>query len=128
MLAKQKVRPQMQQRTEQQCLETVRAALDKPADFPQHMIASELMRLGDLLIRKNADYGCSAWQEPLLRGGISPRDAILVRMSDKVMRLHSLMKSGASAQVNESIEDTIRDLQGYCLLWLACPASGVESL
>lgn len=117
----------MSKRTHQQCLETVRGAIDKPLDHPQRIIANELITLGDLLIRKNADYGCSAWQEPLLCSGVSPRDAILVRMSDKVMRLRSLM-GNKTGQVEESIEDTVRDLQGYCLLWLACPDGGVEAL
>jgi len=127
MIQRKVVKLMESKRTIQQCLETVRAAIDKPHDHPQRIIANELMVLGDLLIRKNADYGCSAWQEPLLCGGISPKDAILVRMSDKVMRLRSLM-GNKTGLVNESIEDTVRDLQGYCLLWLACPDDGVASL
>jgi len=118
----------LSKRTVQQCLETVRSAMDKPLDHPQRMIANELMRLGDLLIRKNSDYGCSAWQEPMMAPGVNPRTAILVRMSDKVARVHSLMQQNGSGLVDESLEDSIRDLQGYCLLWLACPIDGVESL
>lgn len=43
-------------------------------------------------------------------------------------RVHSLMQQNGSGLVDESLEDSIRDLQGYCLLWLACPIDGVESL
>jgi hypothetical protein len=118
----------MTTRTIQQCLETVRAAMDQNPAHPQRMIANELMKLGDLLIRKNSDYGCSAWQEPLMAPGVNPRTAILVRMSDKVARVHALMQQNGTGLVEESLEDTIRDLQGYCLLWLACPDECLKEL
>jgi hypothetical protein len=69
------------------------------------------------LLHKNADYGGSAWQVPLLAPQLTPRQAIQCRMSDKVMRLAKLL-TGEQAQVAESIEDTMKDLAGYSILWL----------
>lgn len=72
------------------------------------------------LLRKNHDYGAAVWQEPVLCPGMSARSAILVRMSDKIGRLRKLLASG-DPQVAESIDDTLADLAGYCLLELANP-------
>lgn len=52
----------------------------------------------------------------------STEEGILVRLSDKLMRLISLTKPGRDAAVkDESVEDTIRDLHNYCdylgLIW-----------
>jgi len=85
----------------------------------QQRIALLGVELIDLLLRKNNDYGSSAWNEPKLCPGLDPGTAILCRMSDKIERIESLQKS--PALVNESLEDTMRDLAGYCLLWLARP-------
>jgi hypothetical protein len=89
----------------------------------QKIIATKGVEWIDLLLRKNRDYGSSAWREPVLMPGFSPRDAMLVRMSDKVQRIHTLLSGQGRPEVQESIEDTIRDLGAYCLLWLACPES-----
>lgn len=53
----------------------------------------------------------------------SAEEGILVRLSDKYMRLISLTKPGREAQVkDESVLDTIRDCQNYLnylgILWL----------
>lgn len=73
-----------------------------------------------LILRKNRDYGDSVWQESVLAPECSIDTAIRVRMSDKISRLHNLLK-GNSAEVAESINDTIRDLGAYCLLLLTRP-------
>lgn len=109
-------------RTINQCMDAVRQAMSKPDDDPQKIICTEILLMADLLLRKNADYGCSAWGSPILAPNIRPKDAILVRLSDKVARLNSLMKNG-TAQVAESIEDTVRDMSCYGVLWLTCPDS-----
>jgi hypothetical protein len=77
-----------------------------------------------LLLAKNLDYGSSAWKTPVLAPGCDPATAILVRMSDKIERLGRLL-GGHRGQCDESIEDTIRDLGAYCLLWLARPREEV---
>lgn len=80
-------------------------------------IVREGFALIALLLRKNADYGDSAFQSPILLPGTPPRDAIQCRMSDKIERLRKLIES-RSSMVNESLEDTMRDLAGYAILWL----------
>jgi hypothetical protein len=87
-------------------------------------IATEGVAMTDLLLSKNQDYGGSAWQVPTLAPSLDAGTAILVRMSDKIARLNKLLASGAEAQVAESIEDTLRDLAGYCVLYLARPRKG----
>ena len=71
------------------------------------------------LIKKNTDYGDSAWTEPVLAPNLPPKQAILVRMSDKINRLKSL--SQKEALVAESYNDTMKDLGAYALLYLAAP-------
>ncbi len=87
----------------------------------QQTIAQAALGWADLLLRKNADYGSSAWQTPVLTPGLDPRTAILVRMSDKIARLNALFATDKKAQVDESVEDTMRDLGAYALLYFACP-------
>ena len=71
------------------------------------------------LIKKNTDYGDSAWTEPVLALNLPPKQAILVRMSDKINRLKAL--SQKEALVEESYNDTMKDLGAYALLYLAAP-------
>jgi hypothetical protein len=71
----------------------------------------------DLILRKNNNYGSSVFKVPILTPGISADMAIRVRMSDKIERLQSLLKSNNDL-VGENLEDTITDLGAYCLLWL----------
>lgn len=98
--------------------ETVRQALN--SDNPdQRRIAEAGLEFTALLLKKNADYGSSVWKPPLLKPTLDNGDAILVRMSDKVSRIAQLASN--HAQVAESLEDTIRDLGAYCLLWLCRP-------
>lgn len=74
-------------------------------------------RLAEILSKKNADYGGAASSPPLLAPTVDAETAILVRMSDKVNRIKHLLEAGKS-EVNESLEDSVLDLAGYCLLYL----------
>lgn len=76
-----------------------------------------------LLLAKNRDYGGSAWKAPTLCPDLDAGQAILVRMSDKIERIASLAGKDPEV-VGESLEDTVRDLGAYCLLWLARPKGG----
>lgn len=76
----------------------------------------------DLLLRKNADYGGSVFKVPRLAPECSPGTALRVRMSDKIERLEQLLRKN-TPEVAESLEDTIRDLGAYCLLYLCRPQS-----
>lgn len=98
----------------------IREALDGQRGEHQKLIAEYGVEVVATLIRKNSDYGGSAWQHPCLLQKLSGREGIQVRMSDKVQRLQKLL-NGDTAQVAESIEDTMKDLVGYAMLWLAAP-------
>lgn len=76
-----------------------------------HNIAAEV---ADQVSQKNHDYGNSYFRLRKEWGVQS----FGVRLGDKYHRLANLLK-GTEAQVDESIEDTIRDVIGYCLLELA---------
>ncbi len=83
----------------------------------------------DLVLRKNADYGSSFLESPKL---LAKSDnsfpipieelGIIVRISDKIARIQNLLKGlneTSNPKVsNESLEDSITDLMGYCGLWL----------
>ena len=62
--------------------------------------------------RKNHDYGGSFAN---LRREIP--QAILVRIYDKYSRLKTLL-NGTGPKVDESIEDTLKDLANYCIMEL----------
>ncbi|MCA9265372.1 MAG: DUF1599 domain-containing protein [Planctomycetales bacterium] len=87
----------------------------------QQRIASVGIQWLSTLLRKNRDYGSSAWKAPVLAPQLAPGDAILCRMSDKVERIARLLQ-GESPSVSESLEDTMCDLGAYALLWLARPS------
>lgn len=72
-----------------------------------------LTPIAELLKRKNTDYGNSYSETRREFGPV----AFLLRVNDKFARLKTLTKH--DAQVNdESIEDTLADIIGYCTLEL----------
>ena len=87
----------------------------------QQILATAGLKWVDLMLRKNRDYGSSAWKIPLLAPELSAGSAIQVRMSDKIERLRSLLNKNPEI-TDETIRDTVNDLGAYCLLWLARPA------
>lgn len=87
---------------------------DSPTAFNIESVVSDLL---STLLRKHADYGGSVFQQPVLAPNTTIEEAILVRMSDKVNRIHNLLQN--TAKVDESIEDSVLDLAGYCVLFLA---------
>lgn len=95
----------------------LRQALDGERGDDQKAIAELGLQIVTTLLRKNRDYGGSAHKRPLLMPSLTPRQGLLVRMSDKVHRMILLLEKG-SPEVNESLEDTFTDLIGYCMLWL----------
>ncbi len=66
----------------------------------------------ELLVKKGSDYGDSYF---LLRKEYGAT-SFLIRLADKFYRLKELSKK--EALVNESIEDTLNDIIGYCMLEL----------
>lgn len=84
----------------------------------QRRIANVGLELIHVLLRKNADYGASVFHPPVLAPRLDSPTAILVRMSDKIKRFETLIGSPKDARIDESLEDTLRDLAGYAILWL----------
>lgn len=71
--------------------------------------------LSEILQAKNSNYGDTAGQPPYFVPWLEPKTALLVRMSDKVSRLKTLLTK-ESDKVGESLKDTAFDLAGYCIL------------
>jgi hypothetical protein len=107
-------------------LEKIVSAFCNERGPDQRRIADEGVKWLGMLLRKNADYGCSAWQPPILAPECDVDTAMRVRMSDKIARLTSLLQKDGPEVAEESIRDTMRDLGAYCLLWLACPNEVLE--
>lgn len=78
-------------------------------------IVSTLIDVGSLLIRKNQNYGNSAFQQPFFVPSLSAMEAILVRIGDKISRLKELF-DGHGDLVGEAVTDTVADLIGYFVL------------
>jgi len=63
-----------------------------------------------LLIEKNKAYGDTANQPPQIFSKLSPIEAILARIDDKLSRIKQV-------GVNDNTEDTVLDLIGYLMLY-----------
>jgi TPP-dependent 2-oxoacid decarboxylase len=68
--------------------------------------------IADTLAKKNHDYGDSFHDVYTKHGDIST----FIRLSDKISRYETLLTK--SAKVDESIDDVLRDIAGYCILTL----------
>lgn len=88
---------------------------DDIRDAKTEDMLDELNRIIAVVYTKNKDYGSSALTSPLLLPWFDVRFALLVRLSDKIQRLHNLY-SLEKPEVNESLEDTLRDIVGYVFL------------
>jgi len=82
--------------------------LGKNSGFLNSEYFLEPENLLSVIIRKQRDYG----HENIARFG---RTGLLVRLHDKVARLENLLGSGSTPN-NESIEDNIGDVIGYCTI------------
>ena len=82
------------------------------ASFNQE-VEKIMFELGDLLVRKHADYGPKNISDA--PGGAI--NGLLVRMHDKMARLKNLHYNNKSANY-ESIEDTYKDLANYAVIAL----------
>jgi hypothetical protein len=101
-------------------VELLRQALNGERGEDQKKIAEVGIGIVTTLLKKNRDYAGSAYQSPCLLQSLTPRQGIQVRMSDKIQRLQNLLK-GNTAEVKESVEDSMTDLSGYAILWLTAP-------
>ena len=87
-------------------------AADPIRNIPAFSMAI-MNRIVSLLVRKNHDYGNSFGDQLAEDGPI----VFKIRMKDKVSRLKTLLTSEAQVK-DESIEDTLRDIIGYCILFI----------
>jgi len=62
---------------------------------------------------KNADYGDS-----FVKIREEYPEAIIIRLMDKLERLKALYKNGYTPKVDESIEDTLKDMANYAIMEL----------
>ena len=91
----------------------------KSSGDPAYLQLLEDMR--DLHIRKNAGYtgdSTDRWANFRLSEsfGISAFLGVLVRMSDKWIRITNLVKNPSFDMVGESVRDTLMDLASYALI------------
>lgn len=87
-------------------------AADPIRNIPAFSMAI-MNRIVNLLVNKNHDYGNSFGDQLAEDGPI----VFKIRMKDKISRLKTLLTTDAQVK-DESIEDTIRDIIGYCILFL----------
>ncbi|MGG7142463.1 nucleotide modification associated domain-containing protein [Clostridium nigeriense] len=77
------------------------------------MIKNIAIEVAELVEKKNRDYG-NSFDRTLQEYGDT---AYFLRIEDKLSRLKSLTKK-ESEVVEESIEDTLKDIIGYTLLMI----------
>lgn len=65
------------------------------------------------LIKKNTDYGSSFDDLMDVFGNL----AFVIRLVDKVNRLQSITKNKETLVQDESFQDTVDDIIGYCILY-----------
>lgn len=68
-----------------------------------------------LMQKKNQDYGANS--DPFRNFRSFGALGILVRMSDKLARLHSFLDNGKFAVEDEGVKDTVRDIINYAILF-----------
>jgi hypothetical protein len=115
----EEVFPPKQKESDMTGVELIRQALNGERGDDQQKIATTGMQIVELLLRKNRDYGGSAWKRPVLAPSLGPHTAMLCRMSDKIERIQSLLEKGGNEVKDESLNDTFRDLCGYLMLYVA---------
>lgn len=81
-------------------------------DIPAFSMAI-MYRIVSMLVKKNHDYGNSFGNQLAKHGPI----VFKIRMEDKISRLCTLLTTDAQVK-DESIEDTLRDIIGYCILFI----------
>ena len=77
-------------------------------------IVNIALEIGELVEKKDKDYN-SAFSKTLKEYGDV---TYFLRIDDKLNRLKSLLLRSKDAEINESVEDTLKDIVGYTLLML----------
>lgn len=105
-------------------MDALGAAFHGKAGRQRQAITRVVMALATKLLQKNADYGGSAFQSPMLAPNVPAADAILTRLSDKLARFINLAGKEDEAQVDEALVETAGDACGYFVLWLTAHLDG----
>ena len=80
----------------------------------ENIIINMAKEIAELVEKKDKDYN-SAFSKTLKEYG---NVAYFLRIDDKLNRLKNLMLNNTNAEVNESVEDTLKDIIGYTLLMI----------
>ena len=83
-------------------------------EVSESIIVNIAKEIGQLVEKKDKDYN-SAFSKTLKEYG---NVAYFLRIDDKLNRLKNLMLNNNNAEINESVEDTLKDIIGYTLLML----------
>ena len=83
-------------------------------EVSESIIVNIAKEIAELVEKKDKDYN-SAFSKTLKEYG---NVAYFLRIDDKLNRLKNLMLNNNGPVVNESIEDTLKDIIGYTLLML----------
>ena len=83
-------------------------------EVSESIIVNIAKEIGQLVEKKDKDYN-SAFSKTLKEYG---NVAYFLRLDDKLNRLKNLMLNNNNAEVNESVEDTLKDIIGYTILML----------
>ena len=103
--------PDMRPLTKEKALELLTATLrDSKADRMLQMFLDAHATFE----AKNGDYG-DAFSYTLKKHGDV---AALTRVTDKFLRIETLLTGRNAAVKDETVEDTIKDLGNYCFMWL----------
>ena len=78
------------------------------------VLTKQCESLNRLLELKNDKYGDSFYKSLDKHGDT----AFVVRLEDKFCRMENLIKTNDEGTADESLEDTIKDIAGYCMLYL----------
>lgn len=73
-----------------------------------------IQELREVYIAKNNDYGNSVGNTYDLFGDVS----FATRINDKISRANTLITKGNQQVTDEKLEDTIKDMVNYGILWL----------
>jgi hypothetical protein len=70
-----------------------------------------------LMQKKNEDYASD--DDPFRNFRMFGSLGILVRLSDKIARLRTFEERGKFSVEDEAVDDTVKDVINYCVLYLA---------
>lgn len=90
----------------------------------KNILHNLINNIENVLIDKNDRYGDSFYKSLDKHGN----KAFEVRIEDKINRMSNLFQnSHLSKDTDESLEDTIMDIAGYCILYLTYKKERIEN-